>query len=305
MPNKTNIEWTDYTSNPIAPVGGGWGCSKVSPGCDHCYAERLNKWRGNKRDFQGRWKFYLKEKELEGLKRLNYQVGDFGTSTYVFLGDMTDIFHPDVPFTMLEELFAVLDECDLLTVQLLTKRPGRMAYFANQVLGGSWPPNVWAGTSVEAEWDGRRHLIKRLDLLAQVPAKVRFVSYEPALGPVDFTPWLGVQHYPLTPEAEYVAFRDPSVHWVITGGESGPGARPMHPAWVRSARDQCQAAGVAFFLKQWGLYEPAGYPVIGNAPWTAMPWLDIGDGFPPMVRLTNKVGTAFLDGREWREFPNA
>ena len=300
MPNKTNIEWTDYTSNPIAPVGGGWGCSKVSPGCDHCYAERLNKWRGNKRDFRGRWQFHLKRKELDDLLKLSDQ-GDSGNPIKVFLGDMTDIFHPDVSFDMLYQLFAVLDRCDGLAVQVLTKRPGRMAYFANQVLGGSWPANVWAGTSVEQEWDGEKHLLRRLDLLGRVPATVRFASLEPLLGPLHLTPYLINPHTDdWLQDQGYGAV----LQWSIYGGESGAGARPMHPEWARSIRDECLAAGTPQFFKQWGLYEPAGYPVIGNAPWTGMPWLDVGDGFPPMVRITQKIGAAFLDGREWREFPN-
>ena len=318
MPNKTAIEWTDYTSNPIAPVGGGWGCSKVSPGCTNCYAERMNKRMGNKRDFEGKWKFMLKHKELDGLRRLNGTV-DPGATFQVFLGDMTDIFHSDVPFEMLRELFAVLDQCDRLTLQVLTKRPGRMAHFANVVLGGYWPSNVWAGTSVELEWDGNRHIAARLDLLTQVPARVRFVSYEPALGPVDFGPWLwpttfgcpsciehedGVSPHPCM---QHDGDDDRSlIHWVIAGGESGPGARPPHPDWFRSVRDQCQAAGVPFFFKQWGEWIHYQQIQVGNQ-------MEIYNASHRTIRerwkgglvcrLGKKAAGALLDGREWREFP--
>ena len=343
MPNKTNIEWTDYTSNPIAPVGGGWGCSKVSPGCDHCYAERLNKWRGNKRDFQGRWKFYLKGKELEDLRRLNDRVANLGTPTYVFLGDMTDIFHPDVPFDMLVDLFFVLDGCSALTFQVLTKRPGEMAHFANWVLPEAydtncpvWPANVWAGTSVEQEWDGRRHLTKRLDLLAQLPAKVRFVSYEPALGPVDLRPWLASQYCANCGDGsafgrccgEPLRINEPVLSWVIAGGESGRWARPIHHQWARDVRDQCQEAGVPYFFKQWGEYAP--FEAIGAASWSKVVRRssdrtrrvgvvknekgdEMFEGRPiqidgrigaSLLRVGTKASGAMLDGREWREFPN-
>ena len=315
MPNKTLIEWTTYTSNPIAPAGGGWGCSKVSPGCAHCYAERLNKRMGNHRDFQGRWEFALKRKELDGLKRLNDRVGDLGIPTYVFLGDMTDIFHPDVPFEMLVELFLVLDECGNLIIQSLTKRPGRMAYFANHVLGGKWPANVWAGTSVESQ-----KYAPRLDVLARVPAKVRFVSYEPALGPVDFGPWLECPHLCLDEcgwdnlEREYhsvACATDAQLHWVIYGGESGPGARPMDPVWARSIRDQCIAAGTPQFFKQWGEWIPFGQLEVGPqmATFNQMSLRETGERIyldgEYIVRLGKKAAGAVLDGREWRELPTS
>ena len=249
MPNKTAIEWTDYTSNPIAPVGGGWGCSKVSPGCDHCYAERLNKWRGNKRDFRGRWQFRLNEKELDGLIKLNSTSDAGGSPIKVFLGDMTDIFHGDVPFGMLHELFAVLDNLDRLILQTLTKRVGRMAYFANHVLGGSWPENVWAGTSVESA-----KYLPRLTVLASVPAKVRICSFEPLLEDLDVRPWLtgkwwhckfcdrayregdGCDHGLVSSDG--VRMAEGMLDWGIYGGESGPGARPMHPDSARLCSTQ-------------------------------------------------------------------
>ena len=298
MPNKTKIEWTDYTSNPIVPVGGGWGCSKVSPGCDSCYAERLNKWRGNKRDFAGRWEFELKRRELKLLERLPP-----GKRTFVC--DMTDLFHRDIPWLMIEELFKAMALNPEHTFQVLTKRPGRMAYFANHLVD-KWPENVWAGVSIDSQ-----KYVQWLDVLARVPAKVRFVSYEPALGPVDFRPWLpgwnpagstfesprGTERYDIDWSPVY------PVDWVIAGGESGPRARPAHPDWFRGVRDQCHAAGVPFFFKSWGQWEPAGYPVIGNAPWTGLNWLDVGGSFPPMVRLDYKPDSAFLYGRECREFP--
>jgi len=308
MPNKTGIEWTDYSSNPIAPVGGGWGCSKVSPGCEHCYAERINKRMGNHRDFQGRWTFILKDKELEAIFRLNNRVKlqyideAAAPPTYVFLGDMTDIFHPDVAIVTLEALFRVLASCNRLTFQVLTKRPGRMAYFANDVLGGSWPSNIWAGTSVEQEWDGKRELTARLDLLARVPAKVRFCSYEPVLGPVNFGPWLRADR----PDVINPLWGpgDQTLHWIIAGGESGPGARPAHPDWFRQARDQCQAAGVPFFMKQWGEWLPQDECT--DEQWSKARERygeEDSDGWHRWAWVGKKAAGALLDGRAWREMP--
>lgn len=275
MPQKTKIEYADYSSNPIVPVGGGWGCSKVSPGCLHCYAERLNKRLGNGRDFTGKWEFEVKEAELAKLRKLK------GGYT-IFLGDMTDIFHPDVPFSLLARVFAVMMASPQHTFQVLTKRPGRMAYFANVVLpwhGGTWPDNVWAMTSVE-----EAKYLPRLDLLARVPAKVRGVSLEPLLGPVDLRPWLCCE--------EEVHFKDvpatgvpddaacpfccgllQTLQWVVLGAETGPGARPMEEAWARSIKNQCVEAGVPFFLKA-------------------------------QVVNGKRVSLPQLDGRTWEEVPS-
>ena len=299
MPNKTNIEWTDYTSNPIGPVQGGWGCSKVSPGCDHCYAETLNKRLGNKRDFTGRWTFRLKRKELMDLKTTLRNKGH----QRVFMCDMTDLFHSDVPWEHIYETFQVMCELEQHTFQLLTKRPGRMAYFADwlEVHGAWWPPNVWAGTSVESQ-----KYAPRLDVLARVPAKVRFVSVEPMLGPVDLKPWLFGSD-----ERTGSADDGGMLSWVIAGGESGPRARPAHPDWFRRIRDDCDEAGVPFFFKQWGLWAPTNYPRLSSLRSQRCfradgheQWLPSVQGYATMAKVGKKAAGAILDGREHREFPD-
>jgi protein gp37 len=226
---------------------------------------------------------------------------------------MTDIFHSDVPFLMLADLFWVVEEwCPRLTFQVLTKRPGRMVYFANHVLNGEWPSNVWAGTSVESA-----KYLPRLDVLARVPAKVRFVSVEPCLGPLDLKPYFfkcsGCGEKPC-------ACKGLAINWVIAGGESGPGARPMHPDWARGLRDQCQAAGVPFFFKQWGAFVPKSQTSLSSPPvWGSLnragawwnqttPWNghdDDGSGEAVLYRVGKKAAGALLDGREWREMPPA
>mgnify|MGYP001581389270 CR=1 FL=1 len=263
MPNKTKIEWTDYTSNPIAPVGGGWGCSKVSPGCDNCYAERLNLRRGNKREFTGTWRFLLNYREMDKWRHLP-------TGSKVFIMDMGDLFHSDIPWWMTNMVFEAMAKLPAITFQVLTKRPGRMAYFAETVwpihqagslllvkewlsrkgiaLEPLWPPNVWAGTSVESQ-----KYAPRLDCLLRVPARVRFVSAEPLLGPLDLKPYFfKCTGCVPTPENPLCACKGLAIHQVICGAESGPGARPMDLAWAKSLRDQCQTSGVPFFMKQLG-----------------------------------------------------
>ena len=229
----TSIEWTDTTWNPVT------GCTKVSPGCDFCYAETMT------RRFPARGPFETVQLHPDRLD----QPLRWKNPRMIFVPSMGDLFHREVPWDFIVRVFDVMVCCSWHTFQVLTKRPGRMAYFAEHIwpkAGGRserpdptaenfknrpirWPGNVWAGTSVESQ-----KYAPRLDVLAKVPASVRFCSYEPALGPVDFRPWLD------------------TLSWLIAGGESGPGARPADPEWFRQARDQCQVAGVRFFFKQAG-----------------------------------------------------
>ena len=477
----TGIEWTDETWNPVT------GCTKVSPGCDHCYAERIT----------DRFKRHPFTEVTRHVDRL-YQPCKWKDSRRIFVCSMGDLFHRDVGWGFTIQIFAVMRDAPQHTFQVLTKRPGLMAHFANFIwpdhMGKSpeaaWPSNVWAGTSVESP-----KYAARLDVLARVPAKVRFVSYEPALGPVDVRRYYGYnpshgeveelrryclqcgyqwrtddrparvylegvheggrqmeRHYNASssdpeagrasptigipsdtlddqlsenersgppfgvpsflrsdtnavngepqewdqgrqsarepgvgdtfraadtfdlrprqrpgaaserPEQSHgevdrcpscgdtcptwrrgTAYLDsfgfwhrfpnrlqdsqgtaPLIHWTIGGGESGPGARPAHPDWFRSARDQCQAAGVPFFFKQWGQWRPAiidedfdySRSEYGRA---LRPILEI-DGVPrpyetssgtgyiterlAMARVGKKAAGALLDGREWREMPN-
>lgn len=214
MTATTSIEWTEATWNPVT------GCSKISPGCAHCYAERM-------------------ANRLRAMGQRNYADG-FTVRTHphmldlptrwkaprrVFVNSMGDLFHDEVPFEFIELVFEVMQDAPHHTFQLLTKRADRLVELANEL---RWPSNVWMGVTVE---DNER--ASRIERLCVVPAAVRFLSIEPLLGPLPDLPLQGID-------------------WVIVGGESGPGARPMHAAWVRDVRDECLAAGVPFFFKQWG-----------------------------------------------------
>ena len=302
----TSIEWTEETWNPTV------GCSRVSPGCDGCYAisvahramqpahEGLTiKRPGERTDWTGEVRC-LPERLGVPLRRRK--------PTTFFVDSMSDLFHPEVPYRFIRDVFDVMRTCSGLvgsdghrypshTFQVLTKRPQRMSELATTYrLGydpGRPPANVWLGTSIESD----RYAF-RADHLRATPAAVRFLSLEPLLGPL---PSLGLT----------------GIDWVIVGGESGPGARPMHPDWVRDIRDRCVAAGVPFFFKQWGQFAPeANHPgsyagavkgghVGFNGEWgspTARIW---GTNHPPefMVGLGKKAAGRELDGRAWDEMP--
>jgi protein gp37 len=214
MAEKTKIEWTESTWNPVR------GCTKVSPGCKHCHAETFaERFRGVPgHPFEQGFDLRLVPKALDLPSR-------WRRARTVFVNSMSDLFHEDVPTSFIKEVFDVMVACPRHQFQVLTKRSGRLANLAPEL---PWPSNVWAGVTVEDA-----SCLWRLDDLRKVPAAVRFVSVEPLLGPID--------HLPLD-----------GMHWVIVGGESGRRPRPMNAAWVRSIRDQCAASSVPFFFKQWG-----------------------------------------------------
>jgi protein gp37 len=237
----TRIEWTERTWNPTT------GCDQVSPGCDHCYALTMSarlKAMGSK-DYQ-----------MDGDPRTSGP--GFGLALHedrlgqpftwkkpavVFVNSMSDLFHDRVPLAFLRDVFEVMERTPRHTYQILTKRSTRLLRVAPQL---PWPPNVWMGVSVEDQ--ARAYRATRL---LMVPAAVRFLSVEPLLGPVDLT---SVQAKDILPVLVNV-LRGSDAHrinWVIAGGESGPGARPCETDWLRSLRDQCQAEGVPYFLKQVG-----------------------------------------------------
>ena len=225
MPSE--IEWTDETWNPIT------GCSRVSPGCDHCYMFALYP-RLKRMGVRG---YEAAPDEVRLLpERLSIPLA-WKKPRRVFVNSMADVFHSAVPFEFVLEMFKVMEQAAEQrghVFQVLTKRPGRaVAWWEShkQSFQNGWPPNIWIGTSVESQ-----KYAPRLTVLKRLPAPIRFVSAEPLLGHIDLTPWL---------EAG-------AVQWVIAGGESGPGARPMDIQWVRELREQTTKAGVAFFLKQLG-----------------------------------------------------
>jgi protein gp37 len=228
MGATSTIEWTDATWNPVR------GCSRVSEGCRNCYAERQAARFSNSSDaFHGfaemtpsgpRWtgRVELVEERLED--PLHWK-----TPKRMFVNSMSDLFHEKLPLADFLRVFEVMQMAHWHTYQVLTKRPEQFKILPNIVL-----PNVWFGVSVENQATAD----ERIPLLLQTPAAIRFVSYEPALGPVDF-------HLETYPEGAYL-------DWIIVGGESGPGARPFDIAWARDTIAQCKAAGVACFVKQLG-----------------------------------------------------
>jgi protein gp37 len=214
MAQNSKIEWTECTWNPVT------GCSKISPGCKHCYAERM-------------------ALRLQAMGQTNYRNG-FNVTIHqhmlelplkwrnprkIFVNSMGDMFHRLVPDNFVAESFSVMKKAAQHQFQLLTKRSLRLHRMACDL---PWPQNLWAGVTVETA-----DYLERIDHLRQTPAAVKFLSLEPLLGPL---PDINLE----------------GVDWVIAGGESGPGARPMDPKWVIDIRDQCLAAGVPFFFKQWG-----------------------------------------------------
>ncbi|MDI9379758.1 MAG: phage Gp37/Gp68 family protein [Verrucomicrobiota bacterium] len=235
---STNIEWTDATWNPVT------GCTKVSQGCKHCYAERMATRLAGRYGYSADQPFRV---TLRGSKL--EQPFHWREPRMVFVCSMGDLFHDDVPDGFIDRVFGVIRKCPQHTFQILTKRPHGMCEYALSLSYRRPPSNVWLGTSVE----NQDAADSRIHHLLNTPAAVRFLSLEPLLGPL---PGLNLE----------------GIHWVIVGGESGPGARPMHPEWARDIRDQCVAAGVPFFFKQWG-------------------------------GVNKKRAGRLLDGREWNEMP--
>lgn len=273
--NKTAIEWTDYSSNPVYAIDTatgkrGWHCTKASPGCAHCYAETLNKRWGTGRDYtpanDRAVEWVLNEAELTTW--LAYErAATLGKKPpmRMFIGDMTDLFHPAVPTAALRRIWGYMAACPHIIFQVLTKRPARMREVAVYNSENGPLPNVWLGTSVENQhWAD-----VRIPALLQTPAVVRFLSMEPLLGGVDLAAYLWEDAGPAWAGANVA---DPGLGWVIVGGESGAGHRPFNPDWARAIRDQCQEAGVPFLFKQHG----------GRTP---------------------KAGGRLLDGQEYNGFP--
>jgi protein gp37 len=214
MADRSHIEWTESTWNPVT------GCSKVSAGCKNCYAERLAlrlQAMGNVR-YRNGFKVALHRDLLDLPRR-------WREPRVIFVNSMSDLFHDQVPLEFIQRVFVTMRDCPQHTFQILTKRSARLRQLAGEL---PWPHNVWMGVSVEDA-----SVLHRIHDLRAVPATVRFLSCEPLIGPFDGLPLEGI-------------------HWVIVGGESGPGARPMRIEWIRGIFRQCRQADVPFFFKQWG-----------------------------------------------------
>jgi protein gp37 len=230
----SKIEWTESTWNPVT------GCTKISTGCKNCYAERM-------------------AKRLQAMGQPNY-VNGFEVTCHpetlkmpykwkkpqmIFVNSMSDLFHNEVPASFIDEIFFTMNETPWHTYQVLTKRAGRLKVISKRL---NWTPNIWMGVTVETA----DHM-NRIDHLRQVPAAVRFLSLEPLLGPLPNLNLTGI-------------------NWVIVGGESGPGARPMKKEWAEDLRDQCLSANVPFFFKQWGgVQKKKAGRLLDERTWDDMP----------------------------------
>lgn len=331
----SHIEWTDATWNPLV------GCTKVSAGCDHCYAETLvNRFAGHNKGFPNRFDVVTLRDDKMMTQPLRWRA-----PKRIFVNSLSDLFHADVPDEFIAKVFAVMALAKQHTFQLLTKRPARMRALLSSdgfwalvsereqnftyASGSEWfwdgqpLPNVWLGVSVEnQQWADIR-----IPALLDTPAAVRWLSCEPLLGPVNLeaisnglrmdggprrdsvlvepcsmcSGWGGQE----CPSGPHFVKRNDGVDWVVAGGESGPGARPMHPDWARSLRDQCVAAGVPFLFKQWGESRPLQAGDRFPDPRVHSVRRD-ESGFPSFqVRVGKKAAGRELDGRTWDEYPAA
>jgi len=238
MATNSPIEWTDATWNPVT------GCTKISPGCTHCYAERMAnrlKLMGQK-NYRNGFDVTLQPHMLELVLKLK-------TPKRIFVNSMSDLFHVDVPLSYIKDVFEVMRRAHWHQYQVLTKRSERLLELSPRL---DWAPQIWMGVSVE-----NAGYVNRIDDLRETGALVKFVSLEPLLGPLHQLNLRGID-------------------WAIVGGESGPGARPVDPAWVTDLRDQCVRAGVAFFFKQWGGVQKkkTGRELEGRT-WDEMPALTV------------------------------
>jgi protein gp37 len=234
MGGKSAIEWTEATWNPVT------GCTKISPGCDNCYAEKL----ALRLQAMGQPN-YVNGFELAVQERMLELPLKWKTPQIIFVNSMSDLFHKDVPEEYIRRVFGVMRRASHHVFQVLTKRSQRLARLSPAL---DWPPNVWMGVSVESA-----PYQFRIDHLRETAACVKFLSLEPLLGPLPSLDLRGID-------------------WAIVGGESGPGARAMSPEWVIDIRNQCQLAGVPFFFKQWGgTNKKKAGRLLENRTWDEMP----------------------------------
>ena len=270
MAKNSKIEWTDHTFNPW------WGCTKISPGCDFCYAEAWARRLGAVAWGAHAARRFLSEAHWKEPLRWNRDAATARQRRRVFCASMADVFEnrPELEVWR-NRLWDLIAQTPWLDWLLLTKRPTLVA--RSVPWQRDWPTNVWLGTTLESqEW-----VEQRLPPLLQLPAAVRFLSCEPLLGPLDLRPYLS------------------HIDWLIAGGESGVHARPMHPEWPKSLRDQCLQAGVAFHFKQWGHWHPANPSEFRRA----VPLQDASGTAIWMAPLGKAAAGRDLDGRVWDQIP--
>ena len=322
----TKIEWVQ---NPDGTQGKTWnpitGCDKISTGCKNCFAERMA------RRLAGRYGYPKAPNHFDvtlHYDRRDEPVRRRKPTTY-FVCSMGDLFHEDIEWADIAEIWEVMAWAEQHTFQVLTKRPQRMLEFLldywmqSEHHSGVVLPNVWLGITAENQATAD----ERIPLLLQTPAAVRFVSCEPLLGAIDVEKYLQQWQCPDCFTWQHTStFCDScgteqwenidnankrGLDWVIVGGETGPGARPMHPQWARDIRDQCQAAGVPFFFKSWGAWVPGANDRTGQLRnhghfCADGQWINLSHQKSTAVfmsRVTKKRSGHLLDGREWREFP--
>lgn len=311
--STTKIEWAEAVWNPIT------GCTKVSPGCANCYAERMAKrlqamgivGYDNVIKSNGNWTGHVNFMMSKLEEPLRWK-----KPRKIFVNSMSDLFHEKIDELPLDMIWDIMERASQHVFLILTKRAYRMAKYIFS--RGDVLPNVWLGVSVEDQ----RRADERIPWLLQTPAAVRFVSAMPLLGPVDIASYLRRMKWTnRVPGRAEVTEIIPRLDWVICGGESGPGARPMHPDWARSLRDQCQAAGVPFLFKQWGAWalkdsvkglsavkdfgvlSPEGDWYHLHTGWNGRPEdPDTGEAY--MINAGKHRAGRFLDGKLWDEYPD-
>lgn len=287
MGANSKIEWTRHTFNP-------WlGCSKISPGCEHCYAEA---WA--KRSGLVEWGPHPRRRTSTATwaqpRRWNAEAIRTGKRPRVFCASLADVFDPDAPAEWRADLWALIRECAAMDWLIVTKRIGHALAMLPAAWGDGWP-NVWLLVTVTDQAEAKRDIPR----LLEVPAAVRGLSCEPLLGPLDIQDWLC--HYP--EDEDGAPYPGEGLQWVIAGGESGPQARPVHPDWVRSLCAQCQAARVPFFFKQWGAWvDTRQAPEPAFAAMRVPRAARFADG-THVWRVGRQAAGRELDGRTWDQVP--
>ena len=273
MAQHSSIEWTDHTFNPW------WGCTKISPACEHCYAETWARRMGFDIWTRARPRRFLSDAYWQQPLRWNDQAARNGRRARVFCASMADVFEWKRGLRpWRERLWHLIQETPHLDWLLLTKRPHLAVRLTPW--GDDWPNNVWVGATVEDQ----RWADKRLPKLSSIPASIRFLSCEPLLGHVELEPWLA----------------QGDIQWVIAGGESGPRARPSDPTWFLDLLEQCRRHGVPFHFKQWGEWAPV------NSQKVLPRSVHHGDGFStPLGRFGKKASGRNLGGQTWDGLPKA